>query len=400
MALIWAIVGEIEEVAIAEGKVIPSGYTKVIQAEDKGTVKAIHVKDGSKVAAGDVLIELDTTITAADLMNLKKEQAHLQLEISRLDAEFRDRPFRLPEGLTASKEDIAYQTMLYESRKAAFRSKIAMAGQMLQQAQSALQIATSTKEKIRQQLEIASDKEEKMRQLLAGNAVSDFSYQDYKEKKITLQQELYIQETEIVKAHAVLLQNMENVNNIQKEREKEITTALVENREKLKSVQQERKKSEEKNRLCTIKAPIAGTVQQVVLHTIGGVVTAAQELMVIVPEGAQMEIEAWINNQDIGFVHEGQEAELKIATFNFQKFGTVQARVGQINSDAIEDKEKGLVYRAICNAEQAYVLVGDQKVYLAPGMSVTAEIKTRKKRIIEFFLDTFLKYKSEGLRER
>lgn len=400
IAFVWALVGEVEEVAIATGKVVPSGYTKVIQAEDKGVVKAVHVKEGSKVKAGDVLVELDTTITAADLNNLQKEKTHLSLEINRLMAELKGTVFSPPEELCQDQEDVQYQKMLYETRKAEHQTKIAMTVQMVEQAKAALHIAGSTKEKISQQLEIAADKEEKMKTLLEENAVSDFSYQDYKEKKIVLQQEFYIQQTEIGKANAALLQNTENLHNIMKEREKEIMTQLVEDRKQLKSIEEELKKAQEKNRLCTIKAPIDGTVQQMVLHTIGGVVTPAQELMMIVPEGTKMEIEAWVDNQDIGFVQEGQKAEIKIATFNFQKFGTLDAKVSEISTDAIEDKEKGLIYRALCNTTQDYVMIDGKKVHLMPGMSVTAEIKTRKKRIIEFFLDPFLKYKSEGLRER
>lgn len=400
IALIWACVGEVDEVAVATGKVVPSDYTKVVQAEDKGVVKAVHVKDGSKVKAGDVLVELDATITAADLHNLEKEKLHLSLEINRLLAESKDMPFSPPESLGQNKEDVDYQKMLYEARTAEYRTRLAMAEQSIEAAKAARDIAASTKEKISRQLEIAADKEEKMRLLLAENAVSDFSYQDYKEKKIVLEQEFYIQQMEIEKANAAVLQNTENLHSLRKEREKEIMTQLVEDQKRLKSVEEELKKAAEKNRLCTIKAPIDGTVQQLALHTIGGVVTPAQELMTVVPEGLRLEIEAWVDNRDIGFVQTGQRAEIKIETFNFQKFGTLDAVVGEVSTDAVNDKEKGLIYRALCHTERDYVMIGGRKEHLLPGMSVTVEIKTRKKRIIEYFLDPFLKYKSESLRER
>ncbi|MCE5284287.1 MAG: HlyD family type I secretion periplasmic adaptor subunit [Pelosinus sp.] len=400
IAVIWAIVGHVDEVAVANGKVIPSGYTKTIQAEDKGVVKAIHVKEGSKVQAGDVLMELDTTITAADLANLVKEKAHLELEISRLMAELAGESFNPTANAGVDAEDIQFQKLLYDKRRSDYQGKLAAAQQGIRQAQSAVGIAQSTREKLAQQLEIASDKEEKSRILLEQCAISDFVYQDCKEKKVTLQQDYLTQATEIVKDNAALLQSMETMNNIVKEQEKDIMTTLVEDRKKLKSTQEELKKAEEKNRLCTIVAPISGTVQQVAIHTIGGVVTPAQALMLIVPEGTDMEFEVWVNNQDIGFVHEEQKAEIKVTTFNFQKFGTIDAELTELSSDAVDDKDKGLVYRAVCKAKQNYVMVSDKKVYLAPGMSVTAEIKTRQKRIIEYFLDPFLKYKSEGLRER
>jgi len=142
-------------------------------------------------------------------------------------------------------------------------------------------------------------------------------------------------------------------------------------------------------------------VQQLALHTVGGVVSPAQALMLIVPEGSKMEIEAWVPNKDIGFLYEGQSAEIKVETFNFQKYGTLDATLVSVGSDAVEDKEKGLVYRALLEVDvNHFDLANDRRVYLSPGMSVTAEIKTRQKRVIEYFMDPFIKYRSEGLRER
>lgn len=402
IALIWSIVGQIDEVAVAQGKVIPTGYTKTIQAEDKGVVKAIHVKDGSKVRAGDVLVELDTTFTAADLANLTKEKAYLQLEINRLMAEKGNASFNPTIDQGASEQEIQLQKLLYQSRMEEYQTKAAAAQQAVEQARAALYVNQSTKEKLAQQLEIALYKDEQMQKLFDQGVISVFACQDAKEKRVTIQQDLAAQANEVVKANSALLQSIETLNNIHKERDKDIMTTLVEDHNKLKSVEEEFKKAEEKKRLCTITAPIDGTVQQLELHTIGGIVTAAQPLMLIVPDGTKMEMEVWVNNKDIGFVHVGQDAELKVETFNFQKFGTLKAKLAEISSDAIEDKEKdkGLVYRALCNSEQNYIMVGDEKVYLSPGMAVTAEIKTRKKRIIEYFLDPFITYKSEGLRER
>ena len=123
--------------------------------------------------------------------------------------------------------------------------------------------------------------------------------------------------------------------------------------------------------------------------------------MLIVPDDAQMEIEAWVANKDIGFVYDGQNAEIKVETFNFQKYGTLDATLAEVSSDAVEDKDKGLIYRVLLRTNIDYfALANNRTVKLRPGMAVTAEIKTRQKRIIEYFMDPFIKYKSEGLRER
>ncbi|SHJ99542.1 HlyD family type I secretion periplasmic adaptor subunit [Propionispora hippei] len=401
IAIFWAYFGHVDEVAVAPGKVIPSGYTKTIQAFDTGVVKSIHVKDGSKVQPGDVLIELDTTITAADLARLTKEQAYYQLEIKRLLAEQMGRSFVPEQSASANPQDVQYQMQLYNSRMEEQQAKVAAAQQAVNQAQAALETAQATKQKLAMQLEIAVHREGAMKSLAEMGAVGEFQYLDYKDRLNNIQQDLSAQSSEIVKANHSLLQSMETLHGIVGEHETDIMTKLVEDRRQLQSIQEEISKAEEKHRLSTITAPITGTVQQLAVHTVGGVVTPAQVLMLIVPEGEQMEIEVWVPNKDVGFVYAGQSAEIKVETFNFQKYGTLDATLVEISSDAVEDKDKGLVYRALLRTDVNYfALADDRVVYLSPGMAVTAEVKTRKKRIIEYFTDPFIKYRSEGLRER
>lgn len=401
IGVIWACIGHVDEVAVAPGKVIPSGYTKTIQAFDTSVVRNIPVKDGTRVQPGDVLIELDTTFTKADLSRLLKDQAYYKLEISRLVAEQSGQPFIPEPDTSVSPQDLQNQLLLYRVSVSEYQTKLSAVQQTINQYRAALNIAQSTKRKLEMQHEIAVDKEAKMKQLAEQGAVSQFLYQDYREKMLTLRQDLEAQTAEIEKAQHILTQSIETLNNMVSQHDKDLMTKLVNDRRQLQATEEELRKAEEKHRLSTITSPIAGTVQQLAVHTVGGVVTPAQPLMLIVPEGEQMEIEAWVANKDIGFVYQGQKAEIKVETFNFQKYGTLDAKLIEISSDAIDDKEKGLVYRAVLRTDaDHFALANDRKVYLTPGMAVTAEIKTRQKRVIEYFLDPFVRYRSEGLRER
>lgn len=401
IAVIWACVGHVDEVAVAPGKIIPSGYTKTIQAFDTGVVKTICVKNGSKVQAGDVLVELDTTFTAADLARQMKEQAYYQLEIARLLAEQQDRLFVPDSNVGASPQDVQYQTQLYSSRLAEYQAKLAAAQQAVNQAGAAVETIQATKEKLTQQLEIVTDQENKMKELADAGAVGSFQYLEYRKQRIGIQQDLAAQVSDLVKANHALLQSMETLNNVKGEHDRDIMQKLVDDRHQLQAVEEDLRKAQEKNRLSTVTSPIAGTIQQLAVTTVGGVVTPAQNLMLVVPEGEQMEVEAWVANKDIGFIYEGQNAEIKVETFNFQKYGTLAATLVEISRDAVEDKDKGLIYRALLRTNSDYFdLANGRTVYLSPGMAVSAEIKTRQKRIIEYFTDPFIKYRSEGLRER
>ena len=142
-------------------------------------------------------------------------------------------------------------------------------------------------------------------------------------------------------------------------------------------------------------------MNQLAVFTIGGVVTPTQPLMVIVPEGTLLEVEAWAANKDIGFLKVGQSAEVKIETFNFQKYGTVPAEVVELSADAKEDKDKGtLLYRIALRLKKDRILVDNSYIPISTGMSAIAEVKIKEKRIIEFFLDPFKRYQNEALRER
>lgn len=402
--LFWSFYGTIDEVATAPGKIIPTGYVKAVQAEDKGVVKSIFVKEGQKVAKGEVLVELDPTITTADLDRLKKEVAYHTLEIDRLLAEQQDKPFvpdtKLP---NLDKKDLEYQIGLNQTRTAEYNAKVASADTSIRENQANLSAAVSRKEQYEGMLGIARDKEGRIEELVSQNAVAYFTLLDQRSQRIQLAKSLEAQNSEIARCQSAIARSQEQIAVIRAERNRDIAAQLVDARKKLQSQLEELKKAQEKDRLSRIVAPVDGRVNQLAIHTVGGIVTAAQMLMMIVPENATMEVEAWVPNKDIGFVRVGQKAEIKVDAFSFQKFGLINAEILEISPDSIEKadgKEKTTAYRALLSLDQNYISVADQQRALSPGMTVNAEIKIRQKRVIEFFLDTFRKYKNEALKER
>lgn len=399
--LLWSYFGHIDEVAIARGKIIPSGYTKTIQVYDTGVVKNIRVRDGSKVKAGDVLVELDTTLTEADQSRQDKEASYLRLEIERLLAEQQNRAFQIANAALFKPDDIKFQMQLYESRIAEYRTKRSILQKAIEQAHEEVRIAENTVDKLKARQTLAVERESSMRKLLEVGAVSKFQYWEYLERSSDLEKDIAMQINAVSKARQNLLQSMETLQNTTDAYQKDIMTQLVTARRELHVVEEELKKAQEKLRLSTIVAPIDGTVQGLAVHTVGGVVTSAQALMMVVPDQTSVEVEAWVENKDIGFVYPGQDAEIKVDTFNFQKYGVLEAKLVEVGSDAIDDKERGLIYRVLLRTkEDKFHLANGRDVPLTPGMAVTAEIKTRQKRIIEYFTDPFVKYIKEGLRER
>ena len=406
-ALIWVTVGEVDEVAVAPGKLIPNGYVKTVQSEGKGVIKEIFVKDGDVVKQGQPLIELSPTSSKADLERIRKEVAYYQLDVERLQAELTGTSFQPSRLQGLDPKDVDSQLTLYNSRMAEYRSRMAVAAADIAQQQSAVQIARTNLIKYQQQFEIAKDKEERIRTLLADNAVAYFTLLDHQSKRMELEQLLAAQASEIAKAESALAQSMQNRDTTQATWLKDINTKMVEDRKQMAAYQEELKKAEEKNAYATIVAPIDGRVNQLAVHTVGAVVTEAQPLMTIVPEGTEVEAEVRVANKDIGFIYEGQTAAVKVDTFSFQKFGTLEGVVKSVSADAIDaqpDKNSTTTpepyYRVLVSLPRQTVNVFGKDQYLTPGMTAQAEIKIREKRIIEFFLDPFRKYTDEALRER
>lgn len=400
IGIVWSIVGHVDEVAVAPGKLIPVGFVKVVQAEDKGVVKAIYVQDGDKVTKGQLLMEVDATVSSADLTRVKQQLAYYNLEMERLLAEKSGTAFSPKVSTDIDVKDVNFQLNLYQSRQNEFRAKLAGARSNVAQVQASLEMGRVNSEKLQAQYEIAKERETRINRLVNENAVAMFVLLEYQSQRIELEQNLASQRLDLTRLQSSIIQGQESVNSIIAEHEKDIDTQMVENRKQVSAYNEELKKAAERERLAHITAPVDGRVTQLAMHTVGGVVTAAQSLMVIVPEDATLALEAWVANKDIGFIHEGQEAEVKIETFSFQKYGTIDAIVSDVSPDAVEDKDKGRVYRVMLNLKENNVQVGDKKVFFGPGMTASGEIKIRQKRIIEFFLDPFRRYQSEALRER
>ena len=397
---IWICVGEVDEVAVANGKVIPVGNVKIVQSQNKGAIKELGVKEGDYVEAGQTLVVLDTTKTQADVDQLKKQAAYYAMTVDRLNAEMQDAPFTPPsdpEGLLEQK-DIAAQVTLYESRRAKLAADQEKNLAAVQQAAAAVEGSDAQLKKYRALQQVAQEKEDRLTQLMEEDAISYFQLLEARATRVEYQRNADATEKSILEQQGRLAEAQDNLATTDSAYRQDTMSQLVEAKRQYNAIEEELKKANETNQQSVIIAPISGRVNQLAVHTLGGVVSEGQGLMMIVPDDATMEIEAYADNKDIGFIQQGQTAEVKVETFNFQKFGMVNATVDEISPDAgsdVQDKQTFQKYRLTLGLEN-----DDSGIDLTPGMNVTAEIKIKKKKIIDFFLDPFRKYKDEALRER
>ena len=402
VSAVWAFAGHVDEVAVANGKVIPVGNVKVVQSQNKGVIKELCVKEGDEVEEGQPLLILDTTKTQADVDQLRKQAAYYALTVERLTAEMQDAPFT-PDSQAEGREllaqkDIDAQTALYRSRRTKLAADQEKNRAAAFQASAAIEGAQARLEKFRALTSVAEEKEARLEELMREDAISYFQLLEARASRVEYQQNADAAEKAILEAQGAYAEAHDALATTDSAYRQETMTQLVEAKRQLAAVEEELKKADETNAQSVIKAPIAGRVNQLAVHTVGGVVSEGQALLMVVPDDAVMEIEAYADNKDIGFLKKGQSAEVKVETYDFQKYGMVQATVDEISPDAgtnAQDRETYQKYRMTLG------LAGDTSgIPLTPGMNVSAEIKIKQKRIIDFFLDPFRKYKDEALRER
>ena len=421
IAIAWSVIGRIDVHATMQGKIIPSGQIKVIEPLITGMVEKIHVRPGGRVERGDVLVELDPTELVAEREKLEDELRIL--ELSRL---------RLATSLAAvGDETPAVEVTLYASADLP-ADMVLIQQNVLRQSLSAYQaerasIAAeiSQRRRERDRVKASVDARHDLIALTTERAdiFADLHKQGYgsKARALDAAQLLQDQTVALVEEQGRLAETAAAINALEKrmvERREtyldKATGELADTEARLAGTRQEVKKARQRESQSILKAPVTGRVQQLTVHTVGDVVTTGQQVMVIVPEGMTLEIEAMLLNKDKGFVEEGQIARIKVETFPFTKYGTIPGKVLDVSNDAVSSSPQAaqgqqpapqqttgpLVFPVRISLERETIRVDGVDVALTPGMSVSAEIKTDERRVIEFLLTPLLRFRDEALHER
>lgn len=375
-SVLWSIFGHIDIVVNATGKIIPSARTKTIASVDVASVKALYVSEGQEVHAGDVLVELDSSSSDAEHDKAADTVAQAKLQAARslamIDALETLRPPRLDAVDGAKSAQWQAAKLQLEGQYKDYSAKLnRLDGEIARYAEA---------------FPLAAQRAEDYKALMADNTVSRHAWLEKEQAKVDLQGQLRDARNQRL---ALMAQTR-----------KESHDALLEGQKIMAAGAQDQRRAGEHSKLLRLVAPVDGTVQQLSVHTVGGVVPAAQPLMQIVPKENAVEVEAFLENKDVGFVHAGQSAEVKIDAFDYTKYGTISAKVGHVSQDAIQDDKKGLIYATKVVLDKSTIFVDGKTMPLAAGMSVNVEIKTGTRRVIEYVLSPLMKHQREALHER
>lgn len=398
-------IAEVEKVTTAQGRVRPDSRVKIINHPEGGRIQEIYVVEGQRVAAGDPLVEFDPEFLDEEVGRLREEWTTFAAQTARLEAEsVRANTLIFPANLDGADPNIlANQRALFDARRAAFaanRSAAVDAARRFERETEAQrgQIAT-----LRETVEVRNEQESRTRTLMEEGYYSRLRYLTIKNELIEAQGELASRQKELAAREAQLAEARGRVDQIEEDYFSDVLAQLVESRQQRDSLARELAQSTNQQNRLIVRAPVDGIVQNLAVYSTGQSVDDNEPLMNLVPTGDTLIIEARVANDDIGFIELGQQAEIRVNTYDFVKFGTLKGTVSQIAADATEDPGgDGAVFNYVVLVKTDRTHLGpeptDQPV--VPGMQVTADFKIGERTILSFLTDRVAQTTSTALRER
>jgi len=411
--ILWAVFGRLDIVAVAEGKLVPEGYLKIVQPSEQGIVRAILVQEGQEVKEGDVLIRMDPVITEADIKALLADYHAKRLGLRRIDAQLQAKPLaRLADDPPALFGQILAQ---YEANRLAHESALAGERSVLDKARHDAGTAEAVRQKLLQVIPFYAQQEQAFEKLNKDGFAGRLLYTEKQRERVEKEQDLSAQDSAIRAARATIAQSEKRMAQITADYFRALQGERVEVAGQFERARQELAKQQHRHSLLELRAPQSGVIKDLATHTTGTVVAPGTIMMTLVPRDGQLRAEVWLSNEDVGFVRGRQPVKLKLTAFQFQKYGMVEGVVAQVSADATEvaaggnrsgsvagrDRPNGpLSFRTLIDLKEQHLQTEGDRFRLAAGMHVMAEINLGTRSVLEYVLSPLQKAFHEAARER
>ena len=421
-ALIWACLGKVDIHATAQGRIIPGGKTKPVASSEMASVAAIFVKDGEHVQQGQVLVDLDPAAPQSDLLRLRREMQEQTVVALRQRALLDGRDdIVVPPGIDIPAALLAVHLRQLHQKLADHRAMIDGLEHDRRQKQAERLGNQADIERLRDTVPLLTEQSRTKGEMAEMGWQSRTEFLRVEQERIDRLQELETARHRLAQTESAIASAGEKLRQAEAQFRAEALTQLAEAEQKAASLAHEVAKADDRRENYHLTAPVSGVVQQIAVHSVGAVVAPATPVLMIVPDGEGIIIEASLPNKDAGFVMPGQAAEIKIDALPFTRFGTIGGIVEVISADSVQDTGQrpagdpganrqtgqqassdslGPNYSVRVRPLADHLRAGDRDVALVPGMAVAVEIKTGRRRVIEYVLDPILHYEKESLRER
>jgi HlyD family secretion protein len=395
--------GRIDMVAVADGKLVPQSFLKVVQPTDPGVIRAIRVREGDRVQAGQVLFQMDTHLSDADRTILETELALRQLQLRRIDAEIGGTPFERHPG---ERVDLFAQVLAqFNARRRAFGDMLAAERSTHEKALGDLRAAQEIEEKLKRTAPIYREQERAWEQLAKEGYAGKLLALERQRNRIENEQDMQAQAAAVASAKASINLAEKKLAQLNSGYVRDLNNERLEAQAHLERLRQDLAKQAHRSGYLELKASSDGVVKEIATHTVGTVVSAGTILATLVPKDEPLEAEIWLNNSDVGQVAVGANVKLKLAAFPFQRYGMLDGVVRQISADATERQDPrspgymGLQYRALVSLTPQTAPRGALTQRISPGMQISAEIHMGTRSVLDYLLSPIRKSLHEAGRE-
>ncbi|WP_257557044.1 HlyD family type I secretion periplasmic adaptor subunit [Sphingobium sp. CFD-2] len=403
LALLWACLSKVDVVAVAEGRVVPRARLQSVEAAEAGVIRAIHVREGQRVRAGQLLIDLDPTFADADAGSARTELATAALTRARsgaLLAYVAGQPpeFIEPEGAdvaaaAAERQLVDARIREYDARRASLLEKRTGAG-------AAAEMAAQQAAKLRETLPLAEARLAALRELEAKGYAARLRVMEVEERVIAIRRDYQVEMARQNEARAQMAALDRDLAQAEQEFRGEAAKEKAEAESVFATRAETVRKADQRQALQRLVAPVDGVINEISVTTIGEVAEAGKPLVTIVPGGDELIVEALVLNKDAGFVKRGDPVVVKLEAYPFTRHGTIAGKLENISADSIVDERRGLVFPARVTLSKSALRVEGHNAELSPGMVAIAEIVTDQRRVIDFLWSPVARAVAEAGRER
>jgi adhesin transport system membrane fusion protein len=400
-AIWWASQTELDEVTRGEGKVIPSSKIQIVQNLEGGILSEVLVSEGEIVEKGDVLVRIDDTRFSSSFMESKLKYWELQARVARLDAEARGEELVLPEKLVEERPQLASaERRLYETRQRELQSNIDVLQQQARQRQQELAENQAKLNKLRTSYELSNEELKMSEPLVSVGVISEVEILRLKRTVNDLRGEMETTRLAIPRIQSSLNEVRQKIEDVKVRFQSEAASQLSEVQAELGRTQTTITSAEDRVSRTLVRAPVKGKINRLMINTVGGVIQPGEDIVEIVPVDDSLLIEAHIRPSDIAFLRPGQNAMIKFTAYDFSIYGGLPATLERISADTITNEEDESFYLIYLRTEKNYIDSSKGPLEIIPGMTVTVDILTGKKTVLDYLLKPILKAKNEALRER
>jgi HlyD family secretion protein len=406
--LLWAIFAKVDIVAVAQGRLVPQTYVKIVQPAEAGIIREILIKDGDSVERGQILVRLDPTVNKADSIAVTKELELERLQLRRIEAELASKVMpRQDDDTEAAFMQVHAQGL---SHRQSFLDSLAQETAARERARRELDAAREVRAKLETTLPSYEKTAAAYEKLARENLVGSLQAEERRREASEKAQDLQAQIATVASLEATITEREQRLAQLKSAYHSDLNQQRLQAVTAINRLEQQSGKLTYQEGLLELRAPQSGIVKELATTTVGAVVQPGSVILSLVPANEPLRAEVQIENKDIGFVRPGQAVRIKLTTFQFQKYGMLDGAVETVSADSNSNQEASTrsepshfdsqSFKAVIELRNQQLISNGVALPLAAGMQVSAEITQGKRTVLEYLLSPVRRIASEAAKER